>query len=257
MFDKQMFAKRLKELREENKLNQKEFAKEIGISSGSISYYEKAERLPDIEVISMIADRFKVSTDYLIGISDIKTQDINVKSICEYIGLSEQALKGIELTMSMAKSIDNIPQKTDFTDELYAILSEEMITGNDNINLISNEYKEKVSMITEEKIFNSLLSMLYSQRQFIDILKRAMSKKLKCDIVSTILKSEIEEANKRYESNFEYRADYDYEKGIKLLHLIYALNEEYRYEKWSLSEELNEFSKTIMKEVLGENNADD
>ena len=257
MFDKQMFAKRLKELREENKLNQKEFAKEIGISSGSISYYEKAERLPDIEVISLIADRFKVSTDYLIGISSFKSPDMEPQAICKYTGLSEQSLERIKGTMSFAKCIDELALRKDDANECCSILSDEKITNKDNVNLINKEYKQISLKVTEENICNTLFSVLYSQMRFIDTFRDAILKKIKYDIVSTVLKYDIEEAKKSYSEKFKYNSEYDYEKGINLLHLIYALDEEYRFVKWQLSEELNKFSETIIKEVLGENNADD
>ena len=257
MFDKQMFAKRLKELREENKLNQKELAKEIGISSGSISYYEKAERLPDIEVISMIADRFKVSTDYLIGISGFKSPDMEPQAICEYTGLSEQALERIKGTMSFAKCIDELALKKDDANECCSILIAKNITDKNNVDLIEKEYKKLSLMVTEENICNTLFSALYSQMSFIDNFRDAILKKIKYNIVSTVLKYDIEEAKKRCYKKIKYDSEYDYEKGFNLLYLISALDEEYRFIKWRLSEELNKFSETIIKEILGENNADD
>ena len=43
-----MFAKRLKELRETAGLTQEQLAKELKVSRGAISYYEKGGRTPDI-----------------------------------------------------------------------------------------------------------------------------------------------------------------------------------------------------------------
>ena len=45
------FAKRLKFLREEHKLSQTELANALGISRGSLSFYENAERTADIETL--------------------------------------------------------------------------------------------------------------------------------------------------------------------------------------------------------------
>ena len=42
------FAKRLKQIRETAGLTQEQFAKELKVSRGTISYYEKGERTPDI-----------------------------------------------------------------------------------------------------------------------------------------------------------------------------------------------------------------
>ena len=42
------FAERLRDLREAAGLTQKQLADELGVSRGSISYYENCERVPDI-----------------------------------------------------------------------------------------------------------------------------------------------------------------------------------------------------------------
>lgn len=72
-FSKQLFAKRLKELREKAGLNQRECAEKLNVSRGSISFYENEERLPDIETVYNISTLFGVSVDYLIGLTDEKT----------------------------------------------------------------------------------------------------------------------------------------------------------------------------------------
>lgn len=72
-FSKQLFAKRLKELREKAGLNQKECAEKLNVSRGSISFYENEGRLPDIETAYNMATFFGVSVSYLIGLTDEKT----------------------------------------------------------------------------------------------------------------------------------------------------------------------------------------
>ncbi len=65
-----VFAERLKELREENGLSQVQLAKQINVSSVAISRWERRERIPNIENLYYIANFFKVSADYLIGLED-------------------------------------------------------------------------------------------------------------------------------------------------------------------------------------------
>ena len=60
---------RLKEIRKERKLTQKEFAEKLNISQQAISSYEKGEREPKIETWQKIADFLDVPIDYLLGIS--------------------------------------------------------------------------------------------------------------------------------------------------------------------------------------------
>ena len=63
---------RLKELREQKRLNQEGMALKINVSQSTISAYEVGERTPDLETLITIARFFDVSIDYLVGLSDIK-----------------------------------------------------------------------------------------------------------------------------------------------------------------------------------------
>lgn len=61
------FSKNLKFLREEKGLNQSELAKKIGLRQSHISSWELNTSDPSLYNISLIADYFNVSIDYLIG----------------------------------------------------------------------------------------------------------------------------------------------------------------------------------------------
>ncbi|SHH48780.1 helix-turn-helix domain-containing protein [Clostridium intestinale] len=67
-----MFDIRLKELRSEKDILQKDVAKYLNITTSAYGFYEQGKRVPDIEIINKLADFFNVSTDYLLGKSDIK-----------------------------------------------------------------------------------------------------------------------------------------------------------------------------------------
>jgi len=76
-----IFGERLKELRGKMsidelvaKLND---AYETKISKSMISRYENGQSDPKMENVRIIADFFKVSSDYLLGISDIKVAPFN------------------------------------------------------------------------------------------------------------------------------------------------------------------------------------
>ncbi|MBQ4542449.1 MAG: helix-turn-helix transcriptional regulator [Clostridia bacterium] len=66
----EVFAERLKELREDNKVSLKKLGEAIGVSDIAISRWENLKRIPNIEVLSAIADYFAVSTDFLLGKKD-------------------------------------------------------------------------------------------------------------------------------------------------------------------------------------------
>ena len=66
------FFERLKELRIEKQLSQKELAEKISTGQSSISAWERGEREPLAHQLIILAAFFCCSVDYLLGISDIK-----------------------------------------------------------------------------------------------------------------------------------------------------------------------------------------
>ncbi len=66
----EIFAERLKELREDKNVSLKTLASAIGVSDIAISRWENLKRIPNIESLAAIADYFSVSTDYLLGKTD-------------------------------------------------------------------------------------------------------------------------------------------------------------------------------------------
>ncbi|HBN13065.1 MAG TPA: XRE family transcriptional regulator [Clostridiales bacterium] len=66
------FTLRLKELRTAKRLSQQQLAKEIGVGRSSITYWEMGEKIPSAQAIVTLARYFGVTTDYLLGESDIK-----------------------------------------------------------------------------------------------------------------------------------------------------------------------------------------
>jgi transcriptional regulator with XRE-family HTH domain len=76
---------RIKFLREEFHMSQKELAKKLSLSEGSISLYEKEERKPSLEVLIKLSEIFNCSTDYILGLSDKRSE---IDSDLIKIGLS-------------------------------------------------------------------------------------------------------------------------------------------------------------------------
>ncbi|MGE6368342.1 helix-turn-helix domain-containing protein [Planococcus kocurii] len=58
---------KIKKLRDREGIQQKDFAKKIGVSNVVLSRYESDERKPDYDTLQKIADYFEVTTDYLLG----------------------------------------------------------------------------------------------------------------------------------------------------------------------------------------------
>ena len=67
-----MFSIKLKELRIKNKLTQKELAKRLNITQTALSRLENGTTTAHEDIIVKVADIFDVSTDYLLGRTEIK-----------------------------------------------------------------------------------------------------------------------------------------------------------------------------------------
>lgn len=64
------FGTKLKELRNEKGLTQKEVANMLGIHNVTYLHYEKDEREPPLKILAEMANLFGASTDYLLGLTD-------------------------------------------------------------------------------------------------------------------------------------------------------------------------------------------
>ncbi|MCT4544594.1 MAG: helix-turn-helix domain-containing protein [Vallitalea sp.] len=61
------FGERLKKLREERGIYQRDLATYIGVTPTTISYYESNTKKPKMDKLNKIADFFGVTIDYLLG----------------------------------------------------------------------------------------------------------------------------------------------------------------------------------------------
>ncbi len=64
---------RLKDLREDLDIKQKEIADYLHIKQNTYSQYENGQRQLPIDVLVLLAKFYQVSTDYILGLTDIKT----------------------------------------------------------------------------------------------------------------------------------------------------------------------------------------
>lgn len=70
------FGERIKKLRIENKWTQEYVCEKLNISSGALSRYETNMYEPkSLELVKDFATLFNVSTDYLLGKTDIRNYD--------------------------------------------------------------------------------------------------------------------------------------------------------------------------------------
>lgn len=91
-----MVAERIKSLREEMGYTQSELSRLLGITRSSVNAWELGISVPSTQYIVELAQIFKVSTDYLLGVDHTATVSI--------AGLNEQ---DIQLVHSIINHLKN------------------------------------------------------------------------------------------------------------------------------------------------------
>lgn len=74
---------RIKDLREDNDITQKELAEKLNIAKSTLSGYENETSEPSFAILFKIADFFNVSIDYILGRTNDKANDTFLKNLTE------------------------------------------------------------------------------------------------------------------------------------------------------------------------------
>lgn len=217
------FGSRLKLLREVVGLTQAELAEQLGVSRGSISYYEKGERVADIEFLDKVSVLFDVSYDYLLGFSDCAIPEF--KTCGDSIFLSDVAVEKMENLFDDEYIVSTIIENEKFED-LYFTISRYIHYENKEGNFFENEYYEK------------FLSYLVSQA-FLEIVA-----KVKDELQSRKRKAEIREKYKTEEEQLEYLE--------KLHKQSEKLFEDYEQMKAKAKEETREYYEQFSQSTQGQ-----
>lgn len=76
-----MVADKIKALREQNGFTQSDLAKKLGITRSSVNAWEMGISVPSTQYVVELANIFKVSTDFLLGVKS--TASVNVDGLSE------------------------------------------------------------------------------------------------------------------------------------------------------------------------------
>ena len=112
---------RIKELRTSQKITQNDFASRLGVTKSAISSYENGSRLPSYDILIKISRIFKVSTDYLLGCVDDKSQTVNVS------GLTEKQIVSIRSSIDTFRAFNAVREQV--SPDLQKLLDEFVETG--------------------------------------------------------------------------------------------------------------------------------
>lgn len=98
MTNKDIFSKRLKELRIKKGITQKDLAERVNASPKSMSAYENSGRIPELDVLINIATELDCTLDYLFGISNTPNLNFQQKiKVDHYIKLVNTNSDKLEL----------------------------------------------------------------------------------------------------------------------------------------------------------------
>lgn len=76
-----LLGNRIRNLREDHDLTQKELSAKLGLTPKMISFYENNQRTPPIDVLLKLSNIFNVSIDYLVGVPNNKELTLSPKEI--------------------------------------------------------------------------------------------------------------------------------------------------------------------------------
>lgn len=112
-------SERLKAVRVNNNLRQKELCDKIGVMITTYSGYENGKHDIPTDIIARICELFEISADYIIGISD------NPKG--KYADKTEKAQKD-----EKSKSVDNLNERIEALENALKMLNDRKKEESDN-----------------------------------------------------------------------------------------------------------------------------
>lgn len=202
-----VFAVRLRKLMNERKININSVAKAVGITHQAITQYANGETQPNAEKIVKLAKHFDVSSDYLLGLSDVPSQDESVKSIHEKTGLSEDAIAVLTDSRQNADSaagniVNHLLTAENFVKLAYNLYerdqssSRKMTIGSKLSPLSMRELYSYLANVEVEKIFGQTIFEKWSDYTYIALQNACLS-----EVMNELDKDEQEEYRKAVQNS--------------------------------------------------------
>lgn len=104
---KEAFPSRLRSLMEESGKTQQDLANCLEKTRQAVSYYLDGQTSPDWKNIKKISEYFGVSADYLLGLTDVKSQNQDIITLVTSLGLCEEAANSL-VSLAAEKSTSQI-----------------------------------------------------------------------------------------------------------------------------------------------------
>ncbi len=125
MTNNSIFPERLKKLRKEKRLTQKELGERLGVKQNTFTNWENGKREPNLSIILKLAEILETSTDYLLGytilskdVPVVSLSEIDIKNI-ENLSMLELGMLKIAIVMEVAKTSRNTKEIIQELIEVY------------------------------------------------------------------------------------------------------------------------------------------
>lgn len=115
------FPAQLRMLMKSTKTKQRELANAIGVRPQTVSLYVQGQSFPDVNGLTKIANFFNVSADYLLGRTKAPSRNENIQAVCNYTGLSAEAVKTIKDADGLISILNFLLEDPDINSLLFLI----------------------------------------------------------------------------------------------------------------------------------------
>ena len=215
MLEKEI-GEKIATLRAEKQETQQQLADSLGVKRETIKFWEGGNRQIKGGDIIKIARHFGISTDYLLGISDVKAPETSMQAVCDMTGLSEKSI----LSIQIFKALHNEELNAMLTDDCFS----DVLSSMDSLNYYSEflqdqiKYSEHLSFYEKNEENEKLLRELFQKFRFYRF--EAVSFFMK--LIDRLYKSD--DAEKCYETLIEkigtYKAHKKFDRGANDTGLI-------------------------------------
>lgn len=132
----------------EGKFTQAELADKLGVKREIVAFWESGSRVPNVFQIAKIAEVCGVPADYLLDMTPNKTTDTTIQAICDYTGLSEEAVEVLHFIASPPAEVKD--QTKAFNDKTLTM-----------VNVLLKEEAKNIVGPPDEILFKNVFSEMY------------------------------------------------------------------------------------------------
>lgn len=192
-------------------------AKDLGLTRQTISNFVNGRYKPVGDNLEKLADYFGVSTDYILGRTDVKSPDTKIQGVCKYLGLTEQAVNILTelskhhsnlsdfIIKHLTAIINEITLLSAQSDQIFAIKAEAPSAISDEYERLMIDAVRYRATLTFNKVLDDYDMRIAKSEEYEDSKKRGrklqteLVEKHSQELLNRIMKGEIKIGSDRKE----------------------------------------------------------